>query len=368
LTNSHGGEILCCNSVSIPPSTFVDSSDTSYLDYSGDCLGAKFFYFCGDCGHSIVRKSACGCRFKFQCPFCSSRRVLRQRNIAHDVVEAMNYPVILTLTARRKLLSGRLGLYDPDFDMFNMRHLAKLRRALIHKLRYLGYKIRAWYSFMESPNHLHILMDCDHIPIDVIKSEWSEFTLNELGVESYQCDIQSLNQRHDSANWTAKYVSGYITKLSDGDMHTFRPGEMVYYQGQLIPFGSVYDNNPDHLLTFCNTADKRFGTFFRINRSEYEGRVLVYTWPTCYAFIPFEEWDGLRFTQSFGITGKTGLLQRDSCPLICPLCGCIGGFHKIPVSDLPLFDFSSIGFQDSKNPISDSYFVFHQFSEDSQEN
>jgi hypothetical protein len=111
----------------------------------------------------------------------------------------MKAPKLLTLT-----LNKHYGASE------NMERIWAMKNALFHKLRYLGYQIRAWFAVVEFPNHIHIVIDCDYIPHDSLSKHWRTLT-----GDSYIVDVRKINLPREGGSRVVGYVTKYLTKGAD---------------------------------------------------------------------------------------------------------------------------------------------------------
>lgn len=116
-------------------------------------------------------------------------------------VVKMKNPKFLTLTLQKNV--GNL--------QSRLMNLWEMRKTLFYYLtrgvpygkngKKKKYVIRSWCGIIEPPNHVHIVVDCEFIPSDLISKVWHTVT-----GDSYIVDIREVD-RSD-----LRKVAGYITK------------------------------------------------------------------------------------------------------------------------------------------------------------
>lgn len=111
----------------------------------------------------------------------------------------MHQPKLITLTLRKS--HGRRS---------DLARIHSLRNALFHKLRYEGYRIAGWIGVVEYPNHIHMVVDSDYIPQNLLSKYWYDQT-----GDSYIVDVRRINLASDSLKGTSRYMAKYLGKGSE---------------------------------------------------------------------------------------------------------------------------------------------------------
>lgn len=156
------------------------------------------------CGKKQVYHLPCNSRWRAKCSCCSKRWVRRYQRIFMDMLLQMKNPRLVTLTLKK-------WADVPRCDRIKV--IRQLANQLFHYLRQRGYYIGSWFSVVEFPNHLHIVMDSDYIPQDLLSKLWRTVT-----GDSYIVDVRKIDmvQRAGPAG-TVRYVTKYLTKsVSEG--------------------------------------------------------------------------------------------------------------------------------------------------------
>ena len=151
-------------------------------------------FMCPACNafHQVTLR--CGSRFQRTCPSCSKIWLKKTRAEYYRKIESMKTPKFVTLTLLKTgTIMSRLPL------LFSMVHRAR------KYIRRRGYRIRAFVSILEPPNHVHCVWDCDYIP----RFELSDIWLLATG-DSFIVDIR----RFDNVGRMVNYISKYITKMA----------------------------------------------------------------------------------------------------------------------------------------------------------
>jgi len=113
----------------------------------------------------------------------------------------MKSPKLITVTLRKGVTPKK-----------NLERLWPMRNALFHKLRDKGYKIFSHFSVVEFPNHIHMVVDCDYIPQNLLSKYWKTIT-----GDSYIVDVRKINLPRSGPRATVRYITKYLTKGADVD-------------------------------------------------------------------------------------------------------------------------------------------------------
>lgn len=86
--------------------------------------------------------------------------------------------------------------------------LWKFKTAAFKEIKRRGYIIRSWLGVIEPPNHIHLVIDSDFIPVHEISDIWKTKT-----GDSYIVDIRKINAKKDPRQ-AAAYITKYLSKAS----------------------------------------------------------------------------------------------------------------------------------------------------------
>lgn len=170
------------------------------LDKARECQHPKDYYFvCPETEQTYGMIVACHSRFRCQCPDCSKRWKRKVMKKFYWGIAAMKKPKFLTLTLTKRRSDG-----------IKLDEIWEMRKALFKKLRKRGYRIDSWLGVVEMPNHVHIVLDGDYIPQDLISKTWHTIT-----GDSYIVDIRRVRKEGRVISYLSKYLGKSLGTSED---------------------------------------------------------------------------------------------------------------------------------------------------------
>lgn len=176
------------------------------IDVSNGCeMSSALYLRSAETGRPLKIIHGCGRRYDCQCPVCAEKWRRRNRANFREVIKEWNAEDIrmLTLTLRKNWKEQ--PMVDRIVDLW------KFRKELFRYLReVLHFWIGGWTACIELPNHMHILMESDYIPHDLIKAKWAEIT-----GDSFYVYINQWKNIRDMHRFALHYLTKYLTKLGN---------------------------------------------------------------------------------------------------------------------------------------------------------
>lgn len=174
---------------------------TVVVDYSGGCADWHAHYMKSKCDHAIEMRTGCNKRFDYFCKVCARKWRMKTRRRYGSAIRHFRTPKFVTVT-----LTKRRSTYE------NLKRIWTMRKALFRKLRELGYRVDGWCGVVEFPNHIHMVVDCQYIPQWHLSKIWKTIT-----GDSFIVDIRAVRNGCDGTDDLVRYITKYITKMSDWD-------------------------------------------------------------------------------------------------------------------------------------------------------